>query len=96
MLQAASPAAAALVPGPVDMVFIDGDHSYEAVRADIAAWRPLARRMLCGHDLHASGAKPGVRQAVEEAFGDGARVVPGTSIWVASPGPVGTTGRTGP
>jgi len=51
--------------GPTfDLVFIDADHSYEAVRADIQAWLPLVRRggILCGHDYH----WPGVRQAVEE------------------------------
>jgi cephalosporin hydroxylase len=33
-------------------VFIDGEHSYEAVRADIAAWRPKVKPggWLAGHD----------------------------------------------
>lgn len=35
-----------------DAVFVDGDHSESAVRADITAWKPLVRPggILCGHD----------------------------------------------
>lgn len=52
--------------GDVDMVFIDGDHSYESVRADIRAWRPRVRAggILAGHDYMAN--HPGVVQAVDE------------------------------
>ena len=51
-----------------DLVFIDGDHSYEAVRADIAAWAPLLEPggWLGGHDYYDAGT-PGVRMAVDEA-----------------------------
>lgn len=51
----------------VDMVFIDADHSYEAVQADIAAWLPKARRLICGHDFKKTW--PGVQRAVRERFG---------------------------
>jgi predicted O-methyltransferase YrrM len=35
-----------------DLVFIDGDHRYESVLADIRAYAPLVRKggILCGHD----------------------------------------------
>lgn len=35
-----------------DLVFIDGDHSYEQTRNDIQIWRPKVRGggILCGHD----------------------------------------------
>jgi hypothetical protein len=37
----------------VDVVFIDADHSYQAVRMDIRAWMPKIKPggMICGHDL---------------------------------------------
>lgn len=56
----------------LDFVFLDADHSYEAVQADIAAWLPKVRPggILCGHD-YANEAYPlwGVARAVDEAFG---------------------------
>jgi hypothetical protein len=38
--------------GTADFVFIDADHTYEAVRADLAAWYPKVRPggLLAGHD----------------------------------------------
>jgi hypothetical protein len=49
-----------------DMVFIDALHTYDALKADILAWRPLLTDggLLCGHDYHPDF--PGVKQAVEE------------------------------
>lgn len=50
----------------LDLVFLDADHSYEAVAADIQAWAPLVKPggILCGHDIN----WPGVSRAVREAF----------------------------
>lgn len=50
----------------VDMVFIDGDHEYAAVKADIEAWLPKCKKMICGHDIDL----PSVSQAVREMFLD--------------------------
>lgn len=54
-----------------DFVFLDGDHTYEGVKADINAWWDLVRDggVLAGHDLdHVRDRKGiwGVRRAVEE------------------------------
>ncbi len=62
--------------GSMDFVFLDADHSYEGVRADIAAWLPKVRKggWIGGHDI--DNPEPpfdftGVRKAVDEAFPDG-------------------------
>ncbi len=48
-----------------DFVYIDAEHTYEACKADIAAWYPLIRLggVLSGHDY---GGFPGVTRAVDE------------------------------
>lgn len=51
-----------------DMVFIDADHEYEAVKRDIRAWKSKARLLLCGHDYDPNW--PGVRRAVDEEVMD--------------------------
>jgi hypothetical protein len=71
--------AASAVPD-VDMVFIDGGHTYEEVKADIEAWSGKAKKFLCGHDYTDTN-HPGVRKAVDEAFGDRAKLAIG-SIWI--------------
>lgn len=53
-------------PESVDMVFIDADHTYEAVLADIRGWRGKLKKggILCGHDYDPD--HPGVMRAVQE------------------------------
>ena len=72
-LRMASAAAARLLEEQgeqLDLVFIDASHDYEAVKADIAGWRPLIRPggTLAGHDYHPS--HPGVPRAVNELIPD--------------------------
>lgn len=52
---------------PVDWVYIDGIHTYEAVKADLAAWWPHVKPggHICGHDLWV----PGVLKAAWEFAG---------------------------
>jgi len=59
-----------LPSGCFDMVFIDADHRYEAVRFDIVNYAPLLCEggLLCGHD--ARGGWKGVDRAVEELITD--------------------------
>ena len=40
--------------GELDFVYLDGNHSFEAVSADLRAWWPKVRAggVLCGHDYY--------------------------------------------
>lgn len=58
-----------------DMVFIDGGHDYETVKADLAKW--IDAPFLCGHDA----SWPTVRQALDEIEGE-VELIEGTDIWV--------------
>ncbi len=53
--------------GVLDLVFLDADHRYEAVRADLAAWVPKVRAggIVACHDYD-TDQFPGVTQAVGE------------------------------
>lgn len=70
--------------GSLDFVFIDADHSYEAVRSDIDKWFHAVRAggWLGGHDY--SKKFPGVITAVDEAFGKRVQRWPGDiwGVWV--------------
>lgn len=69
-VKARSPQAADLFPdASLDVVYIDADHTYEAVKADIRAWHPKVRDggWICGHDY--GWPWLGVIQAVGELLG---------------------------
>jgi len=61
-----------LPPGPFDLLFIDGDHSYEGALADAQRWAPHVRPggHLLFHDAVDTGSYgnvyPGVQRAVAE------------------------------
>jgi hypothetical protein len=65
----------------LDAVYIDGDHSYAAVLADIQGWWPKVRAggLVTGHDYSVAG--PDVVRAVNKVFGAPDHVYPDTS-WV--------------
>ena len=56
----------------VDVLHIDGGHSYESVLADLRVWWPVLRPggILIGDDYHPTGSPhwPGVRRAFHEFF----------------------------
>lgn len=73
--------------GSLDFVFVDGDHSYEAVKADIAAWWPKVRRggVLSGHDfghrrdrIGLWGVQKGVTEFAER---EGLKIEVNGSVW---------------
>jgi methyltransferase family protein len=83
-------AASLFEDGTLDFVFLDADHSYEAVRRDVEAWFPKVKRrgVLGGHDyLHPDF--PGVRRAADEFFRE--QELPlqvlGSSFLVTKPSP---------
>ena len=55
-------------PGTVDFVFIDAQHTEEAVNADIVAWWPVVKPggLLAGHDYGYES----VERAVKKFFGE--------------------------
>lgn len=71
-----------------DVVYIDGNHSYEAVKQDILHWKGQTRIAITGHDyyedpeilkIHKHVA--GVRQAVDEILGR-PDIIYGDSSWL--------------
>jgi predicted O-methyltransferase YrrM len=62
----------ALPPGPVEVLFVDGDHSYSGARADVDRWGALVREggHLVLHDAVVAGTYgniyPGVARVVSE------------------------------
>jgi hypothetical protein len=59
-------AASEFKDGEFDIVYIDAEHDYDSVKADIKAWKPKAKYLLAGHDYHVF---LDVRKAVTELLG---------------------------
>jgi len=64
----------------IDFVYIDALHTYEGVKADIERWLPKVKHFIGGHDYR-SKHHPGVKKAVDEAFGQPTAVFPDSS-WI--------------
>jgi predicted O-methyltransferase YrrM len=68
----------------VDLVFIDGDHSYEAVRNDLLSWFPKIKKsgVIMGHDY--TGIHEGVSKAVKKYLPNHHKPINSkTSVWWA-------------
>jgi len=81
ILRMPSVEAAQYVDG-ADYVFIDADHSYNGVRADLEAWTSKASRWIGGHDYDNKHEGYDVVRAVNEKF-ENVRKGPG-STWFVS------------
>jgi predicted O-methyltransferase YrrM len=84
------------LPAVFDLVFVDGAHDYESVRADIQAAMAVLKPdgVLAFHDYRLPDERdgqldPGVRRAVDELLAGGATLLSRTdSLAVVSPSPV--------
>ena len=69
----------------LDVVFIDGDHSYEALLLDLAGWYPKVKQggIIAGHDYYENFCSDtcGVAKAVNEFFFDEEISRFGKSVW---------------
>lgn len=67
LMRTTSVEAAAMAPAWFDLIFLDGEHTYEALSADMKAWWPhlLPGGIFSGHD-YGHFKFPGVTRAVEE------------------------------
>ena len=54
--------------GSIDFLFIDGDHSYKAVKADLKAWYPKVKKggVMCGHDYPQLGVQKAINEFTKE------------------------------
>lgn len=65
-----------LEPPPVGLLYVDGSHVYEDVRADLEAWRRhLAPDAVVAFDDYGTKPNPGVRRYVDELVDAGAVAV---------------------
>lgn len=64
----------------VDIIYIDGCHTYDSVKQDIKIWLPKVKAVIAGHDYWPKKFD-GVIKAVNEMLGKPDKVFPDTS-WI--------------
>ena len=76
---ATTEAAKHISDGQLDFVFIDADHRYQSVLADIKTWSPKVRvgGHITGHDCNHTD----VKRALIEVFGKGAYETAQDDVW---------------
>lgn len=69
--------------GTFDLIYIDAEHSYDSVKADILGWLPKVKKhgFIAGHDYSEQESNGGVIKAVNEVLGEPDRVFEDTS-WI--------------
>ena len=68
VVRATSLEASEVVEGSFDFTYIDACHTHFHVKQDIECWMPKTTKLIFGHDY--SRNYPGVKRAVNEAFGN--------------------------
>ena len=70
--------------GPVDVCFIDGDHSYEHCSSDIMAWLPHIKKggIICLHDYE-SHFWPTVTKSVDDLLRHKHKIISHTRTFIA-------------
>jgi hypothetical protein len=69
----------------VAFLFIDGDHSYEAIKVDLDVWTTKVSGIIAGHDWKPNEF-PGVCRAVNEAFPGRVQTCRRQHVWAVAIG----------
>lgn len=75
MRERTTEAAKSIPDGYLDIVFVDADHSYKAVKADIIAWLPKIRLggILMGHDYNYGSVQKAVNEVLDNIVSPSAK-----------------------
>lgn len=57
--------------GEIDLLFLDGNHDYKSVKADLAAWSSMVAGKIVMHDTKPDGEWQGVVKALDEFVAGG-------------------------
>ena len=75
-----------------DLIFIDGDHSYDGVKEDLNNWWAKCNTLFCGHDYMLEktvwgGVECGVKKAVDEFVEQNLNDIYMFKVFTSSPNP---------